>query len=233
MGFSAIKNLGLRSATTRRASPHIHRSSSAPFCFPAWLTGWQGTPAQIRSTCQSPSLPGGNVRTSPQRVTLGQCFASTRPAYSSISTCHLQTIPARSSPRSKPPIPAKSDPNVSGFRSIARMYAHRQIGLSLFPMGKTRSSLKSAMSAIRELRTRLSRFAKSESLSLFAVASFVTFHSKKTRLAATDHTKETTLSVLFPLRSGRYIPSSRSIRSRSVSKKIRFPYSFHSGDTVH
>src|SRR5262245_12190121 len=49
---------------------------------------------------------------SPYRGTSGQCSARTRRQKGSISTCHLHSHPARSSPRSSPPIPAKREPKV-------------------------------------------------------------------------------------------------------------------------
>src|SRR5437762_8259705 len=52
------------------------------------------------------------ARISPYRVTLGQCFANTFVQYSSFSTCHSQCMPARSKPKSIPPIPEKRDPKV-------------------------------------------------------------------------------------------------------------------------
>jgi hypothetical protein len=87
------------------------REPSIPARFPAWLRSWQGNPPQMRSTGSS-SDPLIFVM-SPCRFTSGQCFASTRCANGSISTCQRQTIPARSSPRSRPPIPANREPKVT------------------------------------------------------------------------------------------------------------------------
>ena len=58
---------------------------------------------------QSPS--GGNVLTSLQRFTSGQCFSRTFVGKSSISTCHfVSKKPVASSPNSKPPMPEKQLP---------------------------------------------------------------------------------------------------------------------------
>lgn len=115
------------STTTKRGrSTRTHRANSTqrPDCspvmparLPALLMSWQGNPPQITSTLHSSIGPGGNVRTSSCRTTAGQCFASTRRQNLSISTCHLQTTPARSNPRSKPPMPANREPKVIGLSS--------------------------------------------------------------------------------------------------------------------
>src|SRR5205809_2916360 len=49
---------------------------------------------------------------SPYRVTSGQCFCKTFVQNESFSTCHSHMNPARSRPRSIPPIPEKSEPKV-------------------------------------------------------------------------------------------------------------------------
>ena len=74
---------------------------------------WHGNPPQITSGRSKPSPV--KVRTSSHFGTVGQCFVSTRRQYSSISTCHTHFIPARSNPRSKPPIPENNEPKVSGI----------------------------------------------------------------------------------------------------------------------
>ena len=92
------------------------------------------------------------------------------PIITSVGACRLQS-------------PACSPSSLPGFAPRDSQNLHEPQPGGYLVGSMSLPSLKSAMSAIRELRTRLSRFAKSESLSLFAVASFVTFHSKKTRLA--------------------------------------------------
>jgi hypothetical protein len=56
------------------------------------------------------------ARTSGWHGTPGQCRARTRRQYSSCSHCHTTRIPARSRPRSNPPIPLKSDPTFTAPR---------------------------------------------------------------------------------------------------------------------
>jgi len=121
--FSNNANRGL---TTRRHSANIGqrwRSSFCPRRTPARLNGWQGYPPQTRSTVgtvrQSMSLM------SPRFGVAGQCFLSTREPYGLISDCHRQVMPARSSPRSRPPMPEKSDPKFMCRTRIARSGAHR------------------------------------------------------------------------------------------------------------
>jgi len=112
--FSTTTTRGPSSRTILAKSNHSPlRCPSSPSAFPATLTSWHGKPPQMTSTR---SVSGcGHVRTSSHRRTSGQCLARTRFAYSSISTCHRHCIPARSNPRSNPPIPANNEPNVSGL----------------------------------------------------------------------------------------------------------------------
>lgn len=58
------------------------------------------------------SVSARNVLMSPKRETSGQCLARTRWHHSSRSTCHRTVQPARSRPRSIPPIPEKRLPTV-------------------------------------------------------------------------------------------------------------------------
>ena len=111
--FSTMTIFGRISHMIRLNSRHNpERSPSIPIRLPATETSWQGKPPQITSHCQSVPSRGGKVHTSSCRRTFGQCFSRTRLAYSSFSTCQTHRIPARSKPRSNPPIPEKSEPNV-------------------------------------------------------------------------------------------------------------------------
>ncbi len=111
--FSPSTQVGRSSSTILKYSGQRLRSSSVPRRFPARLYGWQGNPPQIRSTGWRFWAP--HSRTSRNRSTLGQCLSSTLLQNSSISICHSHFIPARSRPRSKPPIPANRLPKVSGL----------------------------------------------------------------------------------------------------------------------
>lgn len=118
--FSTTTYRGRRSRTMRANSnqrPDLSPASPAPL--PAKLMSWHGNPPAMTSTLQSSSPLGGNVFTSSWRRTSGQCFASTRRAKGSISTCHLHWRPDLSSPKSMPPIPANRLPNVSTFSITA------------------------------------------------------------------------------------------------------------------
>lgn len=72
--------------------------------------GKHGNPPAIRSTLGKFLAP--TSRTSVNRGTPGHCLARTSRQNSSISTCQAHLHPARSRPRSIPPIPANNDPNV-------------------------------------------------------------------------------------------------------------------------
>ncbi len=112
--FSMSATLGRNSQMTRKYSVHNPlRSPARPARFPARLTSWQGNPPAITSMGARLCFP--TVRTSVNLGTEGQCFVRTLLAYSSISTCHAQRIPARSSPKSKPPIPENKLPNVTSL----------------------------------------------------------------------------------------------------------------------
>ncbi len=52
----------------------------------------------------------------------GQCFFRTRHANGSISDCHKQVMPARSKPRSKPPMPVNKLPNVNNCYPITSIF---------------------------------------------------------------------------------------------------------------
>jgi len=107
---STSTNLGRRCRHNRQNAGQRSRSSSCPLRFPATLHGWHGTPPQMRSTGSRPAST--EVLMSSWRRMLGQCFASTFRQNGSRSTCHATRIPARSRPRSSPPIPAKQLPTV-------------------------------------------------------------------------------------------------------------------------
>src|SRR5579885_140645 len=87
----------------------------------------QGKPPATTSTFHSSTGSGGNVRTSSHRRTCGQCLASVRRRNSSSATCHEQVRPARSNPRSRPPMPAKRLPNVTivhdNLKPLLELYA--------------------------------------------------------------------------------------------------------------
>src|SRR6516164_2886852 len=55
--------------------------------------------------------------------TSGQCFASTFRHHGSISTCPAIVIPARSRPRSSPPMPVNSDRTFIGFHASSLLPA--------------------------------------------------------------------------------------------------------------
>jgi hypothetical protein len=75
------------------------------------LNGWHGYPPHI--TSGRTTFRQLMVLMSPWFGTSGQCLDSTRHAYGSISDCHMTFIPARSKPRSRPPMPLNSEPTVS------------------------------------------------------------------------------------------------------------------------
>lgn len=110
--FSTRTHRGSRSRMIRSISDQRpdRVPSAIPVPRPARDTSWHGKPPAMRSTGRSSVAP--TRRTSTCRGTSGQCFSRTRLANGSHSTCQAQVIPARSSPRSSPPIPANSDPKV-------------------------------------------------------------------------------------------------------------------------
>jgi hypothetical protein len=117
--FSTSTNRGCSSQMIRKYSDQRpERAPVIPSCLPALEMSWQGNPPQMRSTSERLCRP--TSRTSRNRGTSGQCLARTLVAYSLISTCHEHFIPARSSPKSIPPIPANREPNVI----CAGIYAH-------------------------------------------------------------------------------------------------------------
>lgn len=109
--------------TNSRQSPE--RSPCNPAPKPARLISWHGNPPQMTSA--SPSWNSLVVMSS-WHGTAGQCFASTSRQNGSISQKPTVCIPARSSPREKPPMPLKRsrtfivEPNLwtAGVRAIAR-----------------------------------------------------------------------------------------------------------------
>lgn len=146
-----------------------------PALYPALLISWQGNPPQMTSTPHSLTVTsrhtsgvngpignwcqlyanstdrGGKVLTSSCRLTLGQCFASTFWQYGSISTCHLHVMPARSNPRSKPPIPANKLPNVIASSFQGGTVAGEGRGLAKRPAG-SRSGVQSSVGYVADRR---------------------------------------------------------------------------------
>src|SRR3990167_4336394 len=88
-------------------------STWMPRCFPAREISWQGKPPERMSGRSGDS--SRKVRTSVYRLTFGQCFSKTFRQYGSHSTCHSVLNPARSKPRSKPPMPANNEPCVKSI----------------------------------------------------------------------------------------------------------------------
>jgi hypothetical protein len=118
--FSTTTKRGRRSQMILNISHHkLERSPSIPIRLPAALTSWHGNPPLMTSTrsslCIGRSLSkwSPHSRMSPNRSASGKCLARTRLQYSSISTCQMVFIPARSKPKSKPPIPANKLPCVN------------------------------------------------------------------------------------------------------------------------
>lgn len=110
--FSTRTIEGLISQMILKYSPHNPlRSPCNPRLVPMGETSWQGNPPAMTSTAVRLYAP--TVRTSANLGTLGQCLVRTLLAYSSISTCHAHFIPARSSPKSIPPIPENKLPKVT------------------------------------------------------------------------------------------------------------------------
>ena len=107
--FSMTTQRGRNSPTTDAMSGQSHRGSSWAIWRPAWLTGWHGKPPQTRSGTGRPPHHPAQVRTSSCLGTSGQCFASTFRHHGSISICPTTVIPARSRPRSSPPMPLNRD----------------------------------------------------------------------------------------------------------------------------
>src|SRR6185312_13351825 len=109
-----------------------------PSPLPATLMSWQGNPPATTSTRERVELLP--LLTS---VTLlsarGKFLASTLRQYGSISTCHLVSNPARSNPRSMPPIPAKRLPMV-GLIQVVRVLEETHV--SLFLQRQYSSTLK-------------------------------------------------------------------------------------------
>ena len=112
--FSRTMNRGRRSRTDRATSRHPASPESIPRRGPAREMSWQGNPAAMRSTRSTPG--SGNSLASRYRLASGKCASRVCRQSGSRSTCQRHSSPARTKPRSKPPIPAKSDPNVSGRR---------------------------------------------------------------------------------------------------------------------
>jgi len=108
--FSTKTRRGRKSRTSRSYCGQSHRGSSCASLRPAAETGWQGKPPTIIST-GSRSAPVTEW-ISRYRGTSGQRRAKRSEQKSSISTCHRQVQPLRSRPRSRPPIPEKSEPKV-------------------------------------------------------------------------------------------------------------------------
>gem|GEM_PF-6771744 len=81
--------------------------ASTPRPFPAHETSWHGKPPITQST--GSKACGSSVVTSSWHGTSGQCLASTARQNGSSSHWPTMIMPARSAPRSKPPMPLKSD----------------------------------------------------------------------------------------------------------------------------
>lgn len=130
--FSTMTNLGRSSPTNRDISRHKPDCGpSIPALAPDSLTSWQGNPPTMTSTHGNQSrrphstqresslltrtMPAQHSLTSSYRFTAGQCFASTERQKGSISTCQRTSKPARSKPKSNPPIPANKLPTVGGI----------------------------------------------------------------------------------------------------------------------
>lgn len=110
--FSTIVNRGRKTRMTRCISTQSPLPSSLPTIpalKPSDEMSTHGNPPQIKSTRKSPSACGNSLM-SLNRGMSGQCFASTDRANGSISTCQRHAMPARSSPRSNPPMPANRLP---------------------------------------------------------------------------------------------------------------------------
>lgn len=107
-----VPPLASRTASTAAMNQgHPQRSSPTPSPSPEWLNGWQGNPpatSRIRRTGWL-AHHRGKVRTSSCCATSGQRRRSTRRRNGSFSTCARQLSPARSSPRSRPPMPENSE----------------------------------------------------------------------------------------------------------------------------
>lgn len=90
----------------RAISGQSHRGSADPRRRPATEVGSQGGPPQMRSAGGGCTIP----LTSPRFLALGQFLANTAQANGSTSLIHEISMPARSSPRSNPPMPEKRLP---------------------------------------------------------------------------------------------------------------------------
>lgn len=101
--FSTTTYLGRSSPMRREKDDHRpDRSPPIPAPAPAWLMSWHGNPPQMTSQ----GTPA-KVVTSPWIGTAGQCLRRMAWQYGLFSTNWMVRIPARSSPRLKPPIPEK------------------------------------------------------------------------------------------------------------------------------
>ena len=90
---------------------HKCRGSVLPPRLPAVLNGWQGYPPQI--TSGRSTFVQSICFMSPKFGTSGQCFFNTLQANGSISDCQITFMPARSNPKSKPPMPLNNEPTVN------------------------------------------------------------------------------------------------------------------------
>ena len=103
--FSRRSHVGFALSTSRKTSPiSPDFAPLMPAVLPAWLRSWHGNPAATRSTFGSDL----RARTSPKSGTSGNRWRRTRCADSSTSQRSSEWCPAVCSPRSTPPIPAKS-----------------------------------------------------------------------------------------------------------------------------
>ncbi len=143
------------------------RSPSSPAPFPAPLTSWHGKPPQSRSTRGRVAvLP--TVRTSSCLSAFGQCLASTARQNGSISTWNRTgPRPARSRPRSRPPIPENSEPIVSNA-------AAAPTGRRVWPCSERMRGIPSR---------RAARLSRNQTPSRHRSAEACTWHSDPSRSA--------------------------------------------------
>jgi hypothetical protein len=107
--FSIHTYLGRISFEMRIISQkRLERFPSSPALFPATDTSWQGNPPHMRST-RADTVDRRTFLTSSAPWVSGQWRRNTDMACLSISHCKTQFIPARSNPKSNPPIPVNKD----------------------------------------------------------------------------------------------------------------------------
>ena len=123
--FSRMKVCALVSSSNRQISQNNpDRFPASPARLPATERSWQGNPpTMIPSLGSNPaaiSCSPVTSQTSLNKVVFGNLCLRTPLAFASISTAATTSIPLRSSAKSKPPTPAKSETAFISYPPIHR-----------------------------------------------------------------------------------------------------------------